>query len=69
MDALLVLDHAHEVHHLDRQIIAVTTLMKVAKDKTDFQRLFALAYPKNPQTLLAFPVDDNDVSDDGNGKK
>jgi hypothetical protein len=32
--------------HLDKQIIEVTTLMRVSDDKPAFKRLFAKAFPK-----------------------
>lgn len=32
--------------HLDRQITAVTTIMRIADDKNQFKHLFAKAYPK-----------------------
>jgi hypothetical protein len=42
--------------HLDKQIIEVTTLMRVSDDKTTFRKLFDKAFPKqkkeNPQLSL-----------------
>ena len=42
--------------HLDKQIVAVTTLMRVAEDKHSFQRLFNKAFPASGQQIdLEFP--------------
>jgi len=42
--------------HLDKQIVAVTTLMRVAEDKPSFLRLFRRAFPKKGEQLdIAFP--------------
>lgn len=42
--------------HLDRQISTVTTLMRMAKDKRDFEDLFERAFPP-PQEKLPFIVE------------
>jgi hypothetical protein len=51
----LTVDTGNE--HLDRQIAAVTTLMKVADDKLEFERLFLKAFPGTTQTRLPFIID------------
>lgn len=42
--------------HLDKQILTVTTLMRIARDKQDFQDMFERAFPP-PQQRLALVVD------------
>lgn len=37
--------------HLDRQISTVTTLMRIARDKQDFQDMFERAFPPNQERL------------------
>lgn len=47
--------------HLDKQIVAVTTLMRVADDKGGFERLFNKAFPKPGQQLeMSFPENEPD---------
>lgn len=41
--------------HLDKQIIEVTTLMRIADDKKQFFRLFQKAFPPRGQQLLDYP--------------
>lgn len=43
--------------HLDRQISTVTTLMRIAQDKTEFKELFERAFPP-PQERLPIPLDE-----------
>lgn len=38
--------------HLDRQITVVTTLMRIAQNKHDFEALFRRAYPKSGEQQL-----------------
>jgi hypothetical protein len=45
---LLSVDTGNE--HLDRQITATTTIMRLADDKQQFKQLFAKAYPKVQQS-------------------
>jgi hypothetical protein len=40
--------------HLDKQIVSVMTLMRVADNKEMFYRLFQRAFPKGPEQLLLF---------------
>lgn len=42
--------------HLDRQIVSVTTLMRIARDQRDFEDLFERAYPP-PQGRLPLYVE------------
>jgi hypothetical protein len=37
--------------HLDKQIVAVTTLMRVAEDKQVFAKLFKTTFPESGQQL------------------
>lgn len=50
--------------HLDRQISTVTTLLRIADDKADFDRLFGKAFP-SPQGKppLIIEVDDGNSND------
>jgi hypothetical protein len=41
--------------HLDRQISTVTTLMRVARDKNEFEDLFARAF--SPQMRLPLVIE------------
>jgi hypothetical protein len=45
--------------HLQRQIVAVTTLMKAATTWHNFQRMFARAFPSSG-TQLELELDDDD---------
>jgi len=47
--------------HLDRQIIEVTTLMRIADDKRQFQRLFMKAFPPRGQQIIDYPEDDGPI--------
>jgi len=40
--------------HLDKQIVSVMTLMRVADNKDAFYRLFERAFPRGPQQLPLF---------------
>lgn len=40
--------------HLDKQIVSVMTLMRVADDKETFNKLFQRAFPKGPHQLFLF---------------
>jgi P63C domain len=42
--------------HLDRQIVAVTTLLSVSDDWADFSRLFCKKFPPGPGDLFALPA-------------
>ncbi len=50
--------------HLDRQISTVTTLLRIADDKADFDRLFGKAFP-SPQGKppLIIEVDEGNSND------
>jgi len=50
--------------HLDRQITATTTIMKVSDDRKDFEENFAKAFAKTYQNRLPLVVDT-----DGKSKK
>ena len=41
----LTIDTGNE--HLDRQVTAVTTIMRIADDKEQFKKLFGKAYPRH----------------------
>jgi len=45
----LTLDTGHP--HLDKQIVAVTTLIRISKDKNQFWRHFDEAFPRRPQQM------------------
>lgn len=45
--------------HLDRQIVAVTTLLSVSDDWAEFTRLFAKKFPPGPGDLFALPPAEN----------
>ncbi len=49
--------------HLDKQIVAVTTLMRAAEDKRSFEHLFKRAFPKKNQQL-DLPLPHKDMEDD-----
>jgi hypothetical protein len=56
----LLTDHTG-VPHLDKQIVAVTTLLKVSPDKKFFSEMLARAFPKKGEQMpLALPVDDEE---------
>ena len=42
--------------HLEKQIVAVTTLLSVSDDWRDFTRLFAKKFPPGPGDLFALPA-------------
>jgi hypothetical protein len=46
--------------HLQSQIIAVTTLMRASRDKKEFKRLFAHAFPKKTQQLALPNIETDD---------
>jgi hypothetical protein len=50
--------------HLDKQIIEVTTLMRVADDKKAFERLFNKAFPRMPHQLVMESVLADEKEDD-----
>ena len=67
---LLTSDVGHP--HLDKQIVAVTTLLSVSDDWAEFARLFAKKFPPGPGDLFAIPPPENPVdpkheSSDGGG--
>ncbi|HEU4324398.1 MAG TPA: P63C domain-containing protein [Roseiflexaceae bacterium] len=43
--------------HLDRQIASVTTLMRAADNKDDFERMFQKVFPKATQSRLPLVID------------
>jgi hypothetical protein len=49
--------------HLDRQVATVTTLMRIAKDKREFEELFERAFPppqpKLPLVIAVTPTEDD----------
>jgi hypothetical protein len=53
---LLTSDIGHP--HLDKQITAVTTLLSVSDDWSEFTRLFAKKFPPGPGDLFALPPRD-----------
>lgn len=44
--------------HLEKQIVAVTTLLAVADDWSDFSRLFCKKFPPGPNDLFSLPPPD-----------
>lgn len=46
--------------HLDKQVVAVTTLMKVSEDKQFFKRLFDRAFPRKGQQLALALAESNE---------
>jgi hypothetical protein len=46
--------------HLQKQIVAVTTLLSVADDWSDFARLFCKRFPPGPGTLFSLPAPDDE---------
>jgi hypothetical protein len=53
--------------HLEKQIVSVTTLLRVSDDWNDFARHFGKAFPPGSNDLLALPAPANDVEiDDDN---
>lgn len=44
--------------HLDKQIATITTLMRIANDKVDFEDMFERAYSPQQRLPLVVPVDD-----------
>jgi hypothetical protein len=51
--------------HLDRQISTVTTLMRIARDKQDFEDLFERAFPPTQPRLPLVIHDDDDEAEAG----
>ncbi len=46
--------------HLDKQISTVTTLMRIARNRTEFEELFERAYPSPQQRLpLVVSIEEN----------
>ncbi len=46
--------------HLEKQIVAVTTLLSVSDDWSDFARLFCKKFPPCPNDLFSLPPPDED---------
>lgn len=47
--------------HLEKQIVSVTTLLRISDDWGDFTRHFAKAFPPGPGDLFALPAPTEDV--------
>lgn len=47
---------------LDRQIVAVTTLLTVSRDADEFKQFFAMRFPSKRKVLRVTPTDDGGVS-------
>lgn len=57
---LLTSDVGHP--HLDKQILAVTTLLSVSDDWAEFTKLFSRKFPPGPGDLFALPAPGEDES-------
>jgi hypothetical protein len=51
--SVLTADVGHP--HLDRQIVAVTTLLSVSDTWADFSKLFSKKFPPGPGDLFSLP--------------
>jgi hypothetical protein len=52
--------------HLEKQIVSVTTLLRISDDWNDFSRHFTKAFPPGPDDLFALPPPDDDEGPDAN---
>jgi len=48
--------------HLEKQVLVVTTLLRISRTKRDFQRNFALAFPAPATQLVLFPDEEDNES-------